>query len=153
MNCAYCGVWCWSEPVYNDMFCSAVCYKRHAEKTKPEIRLLRGARNRAAKSGIPFSITKDDIIIPEVCPVLGIPIVVDPRKNSQRSDSPSLDQIIPAMGYVPGNVKVISFRANSLKGDGTAEEHEAIASYIRRETAKVTSGDSRGPERMTEGDP
>lgn len=35
-------------------------------------------------------------------------------------------------GYVPGNVVVMSYRANRLKNDGTAEEHEIIAAWMRK---------------------
>lgn len=36
-----------------------------------------------------------------------------------------------AEGYVPGNVEVISFRANRIKNNGTADEHERIAQWMR----------------------
>lgn len=44
---------------------------------------------------------------------------------------PTIDRIIPALGYVPGNIVVISHRANRMKSDGTAEEHERIAAWLR----------------------
>lgn len=46
-------------------------------------------------------------------------------------DSPSLDRVIPELGYVPGNVIVISWRANNLKRDATIEELEAVIAYMR----------------------
>lgn len=80
-----------------------------------------------------------------VCPVLGVPLAA----GSQRSSgSPSLDRIRPAQGYVRGNVRVISDRANRLKGACTQEQAreraqsalpprrpdlEKIAAYIERE--------------------
>jgi hypothetical protein len=85
------------------------------------------------------------IVIPAVCPVLGIPIVL----GEQRSEnSPSLDRITPKLGYVPGNVRVISDKANRLKGDRTLgelqqtatqgpcqfrNEYRLIADYVSRE--------------------
>ena len=62
--------------------------------------------------------------------------------------SPSLDRIVPDRGYVPGNVRVVSDRANRLKGDRNLEElrrlaecgpenlrdeYRKIATYVERE--------------------
>jgi hypothetical protein len=41
-----------------------------------------------------------------------------------------LDRIDNNEGYVKGNVAVISFRANTLKNNATAEELRAIADYM-----------------------
>lgn len=92
--------------------------------------LLYGARKRARDRGIPFDLKRKDIIIPERCPVLGIPLakrgpqIQQPgRKNGgPRPDAPSLDRIRPKEGYIPGNVRVISFRANTVRGTSTADE-------------------------------
>jgi hypothetical protein len=56
------------------------------------------------------------------------------RGHNRFDDSPSLDRINNMKGYVPGNVKIISWRANHLKSNGTALEHEKIAQYIRENT-------------------
>jgi hypothetical protein len=82
--------------------------------------LLRAAKKRAKASGLEFSITLADISIPTHCPLLDIPL----RKGKGRLDgnSPSLDRRDNTRGYVPGNVWVISYRANAAKGDRTADE-------------------------------
>lgn len=69
---------------------------------------------RAKKEGIPFNITLEDLEIPEVCPVLGIPLKGWSENNvgGYKDDSPSIDKFIPELGYVKGNVSVISFKAN-----------------------------------------
>jgi hypothetical protein len=95
--------------------------------------LVRHARARAALVGVAFDITKEDIHVPAVCPLLGIPIRVANRRNDPHS--PTIDRIVPALGYVRGNVWVISFRANQLKNDGTPEEHEMIARGVRERIA------------------
>lgn len=89
--------------------------------------MLRSAKGRATKSGVPFSISEQDISIPHSCPVLDIPILVGQSKASD--NSPSLDRIMPAMGYVPGNVEVISMRANRIKNDATPDELRMVADY------------------------
>lgn len=87
-------------------------------------------RGRAKRNGQAFTITRDDIVVPSHCPILGIPLAIS---TDMRSDnSPSLDRIDNTRGYVPGNVHVISWRANKLKNDGTARELELIAQYLRR---------------------
>jgi hypothetical protein len=89
-----------------------------------------GASKRAKKKKIPFTLTPNDIIIPEYCEVLGIKL--EPGRNKVEDSSPSLDRIDINLGYVKGNVAVISHRANSIKSNGTAEEHRKIANYIDR---------------------
>ena len=98
-------------------------------------RMLAGAKMRAKQQGVPFSITADDIVIPDVCPVLGIELVLGQERAS--NSSPSLDKIIPALGYVPGNCLVVSNRANTLKNNATIQELQALASYY---TNLVSSG-------------
>lgn len=93
--------------------------------------LIGAAKFRAKKKGIPFDLSPDDFDIPEVCPVFGHPFE-PPKKNAWWS--PSLDRTIPALGYVKGNVRIISMRANMLKGDASLEELEKVIAYVRRIT-------------------
>jgi hypothetical protein len=94
----------------------------------PERTLLINARSRAKKQGIPFSITEDDVVITAVCPALGIPLVAGVGKP--QDGSPSLDKINPSRGYVPGNVQVISYLANSIKYTATGEQILLVAHYV-----------------------
>lgn len=66
--------------------------------------------------------------IPLKCPVLGI--VLDPP-GSATPQSPSFDRLDSTKGYIPGNVRIISHRANQIKSAGTADEHEKIAAWMR----------------------
>lgn len=105
---------------------------REYRRTHLAYTMLIAARYRAKKTGVTCTIVEADIFIPSICPVLGIPLA--PATTGKWSPgSPSLDRIIPEIGYVKGNVRVISWRANNLKRDGTAEEFERIAAYIRGE--------------------
>jgi hypothetical protein len=97
----------------------------------PEKGMWNTARRRAKEKNIPFSITVFDIIIPEKCPILGIPLVWQVGHKVCKPNSPSLDRIKPELGYVPGNVAVISMRANNLKSDGTLAEHSAIVEWLK----------------------
>lgn len=96
----------------------------------PEKKLWRAARNRAKQDGLSFTITPDDIVIPDVCPVLGLPLAIATGKSGP--NSPSLDRIAPHVGYVPENIEVISWRANSLKKDATPDELRKLADYYQK---------------------
>jgi hypothetical protein len=95
--------------------------------------LLRAAKNRAKTKSLPFAMTEKDIVIPKVCPILGIELAVK-RGRGPQDASPTLDRINNDLGYVKGNVRVISFRANSLRKDGTLEEFQKIVKdFLDRE--------------------
>lgn len=85
-------------------------------------------RIRAMRDGIPFDLIEADIVIPERCPVLGIPLMVGTWGDTDAS--PSLDRFIPSLGYVRGNAAVISNRANRLKSDGTLAEYISLVRWM-----------------------
>ena len=122
-------------------------YLRRRRVQSPELAIWQRAHKRATTRSLTFAISVQSITIPDTCPALGIPIIVGGKRSS---NSPSLDRIIPAAGYVPGNIRVISDKANRLKGDQTLAQLEArvarkdlrfekeyplIAAYVRRELA------------------
>ena len=93
------------------------------------------AKTRAVRDGIPFNLNFADFPeIPEMCPVLGIKLVINHR-GGPCANSPTLDKIIPKLGYVVGNIKIISHRANTIKSDASAEEILAVARYVSENTA------------------
>ncbi len=96
----------------------------------PRKGMLQRTKARAKKRGIPFGLTSEDIVIPEFCPVLGI--LLSPNKI-RGDNSPSLDRIVTELGYVKGNVAVISWRANKIKSNATLEELEKIVKWLRRQ--------------------
>lgn len=95
-------------------------------------RMLSQAKSRAKKEGLPFNLDSSDIPIPEVCPILGtklnlkMPNRGDCGDSIKNFDSPSVDKIIPQLGYVKGNVWVISYRANTIKNNCTFDEIEKL---------------------------
>ncbi|WP_457898002.1 hypothetical protein [Rhizobium sp. LEGMi166a] len=98
----------------------------------PRLQLLRNARYRAAQKGLPCTIVLEDIVIPKFCPVF--PWLELKRGPTRRpyDFSPSLDRIIPSLGYVPGNVQVISNRANRFKSDATVEEVRLLLAHMEQ---------------------
>ena len=95
--------------------------------------IYNATKSRTKRSGIPFDLKLEDIVVPEFCPVLGIPLEWQIGKGGRTDNSPSLDRMEPELGYTKGNVQVISMRANRIKNDGTIEEHEKIIRYMRGE--------------------
>ena len=92
-------------------------------------RMLSGAKARAKDKGIPFNIDYSDIQLPNLCPVLKIPLV--PNEGSVGDSSPTLDRLLPHLGYTKGNVKVISSLANRIKTNATSAQIYAVAEYTR----------------------
>ena len=88
--------------------------------------MLSAARSRAKKRSLPFNLTVDDFDIPAVCPALGTEIILDGDPDR----APSLDRMVPLMGYVRGNVVVISNRANRIKNDASAHELRQLADFV-----------------------
>jgi hypothetical protein len=92
---------------------------------------IRRIKHRSKERGLPFDITTADLEVPALCPVLGIPITLGAPPRSP--GLPSIDRIIPELGYVRGNICVISWRANNLKHDCTnSQELRLVADYIDR---------------------
>jgi hypothetical protein len=102
---------------------------KHQRET-PAYNLWDQARSRAQRHNVHFSLDPDQIVIPDRCPVLGISLKIGGRRSDR---SPSLDRINPAEGYVPGNVRVISDKANRLKGNRTIKQLLNLALKGRKE--------------------
>lgn len=102
--------------------------KSHGRSKQANFIMFYNARARANSKGVPFSISPDDIVIPATCPVLGIPM----GWGFGRESIPTLDRIVPERGYVPGNIRVISCRANRLKSDASTAEIRLLLAYMEK---------------------
>lgn len=132
-QCRKCGADDWAHQQNKRWFyCRSCMNARVAEmrRTDPVRNMLTNVKHRARKSGIPFALSVADIEIPTHCPVLGIPLVPSfGRGRGSHDDIPTLDRFDPDVGYVPGNVSVISSRANRLKSDATPAELKRLAEW------------------------
>lgn len=114
----------------------------------PRFHLLQSAKARAKKYNLPFNIDISDIIIPKYCPILEI--VLEKKEygkgGSFQSNSPSLDKIVPELGYVKGNVVVISMKANIMKANATIDElikfSKNIIKIIKNDRIECVSGNN-----------
>lgn len=91
-------------------------------KQDKRYRIWCGVKKRAKRKKVKFELSVNDIPeIPIYCPVLGIKIKEN-DKSAPLDSSPSLDRINPREGYVKGNIRIISNRANRIKSDATLKE-------------------------------
>lgn len=88
-------------------------------------------RNKSRYNNIPFNIDKSDLEPVRVCPILGINLNYSNKLSGYYPDSASVDKIIPELGYVKGNVRIISARANLLKNNATEEEIRLVVNSLK----------------------
>jgi hypothetical protein len=98
------------------------------ERIQHEIFRRKRQNNRVVRTK-DWSIEYNDVVWPTHCPVLGIEI--DYYSEGRTENSPSFDRTNPSLGYVKGNVQIISYRANRIKNDGNAQEHLLIYQYLK----------------------
>lgn len=95
-----------------------------------ESKMFGRAKARAKERSIEFNLDKEDIIIPEICPILNIPIVYHSGSSGGKVNSPALDRIDNSKGYVKGNVIVISHLANMMKSCATEKQLLSFADWV-----------------------
>lgn len=94
--------------------------------------MLIRAKKRAKTKGLKFNLTEEDIVIPDKCPILCIPIEYKytGQRGGQTANSPSVDRIDNNKGYVKGNIRIISNKANALKSDMTIAQVKRLLNYM-----------------------
>lgn len=106
-------------------------YKRDNPLKKAYSRIKYGSKIRKLK----FNITLKDFMnlpVPTHCPVLGMKLnfyggrLRRTKKNLCPANSYSVDRIDPNRGYVKGNIRWISLRANKLRNNASKKEIELI---------------------------
>lgn len=107
---------------------------KHARQRDVLPFLVRAARYRAKKRGLPFELTVEWArgIWTGRCAVTGIAFRIG--DGCQTSFSPSIDKIVPELGYTPSNSRFVLAGINSLKGNGTDEDVRYVAAAIVRGT-------------------
>jgi len=154
LTCQYCGA-SFTAKRKDAKWCSSICgnrkrnrthYNKSPERTRERFKrsrithreslILSRCKYRAKKRNIPFDLTLEDILIPKVCPVLGIEIrqlnIDDYQKKGYNPTAPSIDRIIPQLVYLKNNLRIISARANLLKNDATISELELVLKDLKR---------------------
>lgn len=100
-------------------------------------------RRRAREKGIEWNLSREllkELIVP-ICPILGIELCYT---NLVLADnSPTIDRIDNALGYIDGNVQVLSCLANRMKSNATPEQLLKFAEYINQ---RYGQGDEGPPD-------
>lgn len=92
-------------------------------------KLLSQLRSSAKRRGIIFDIDicdLNELSFPLVCPILGIELGFFSKVCD---NSYSIDRIDNSLGYIRGNLVVISFRANRLKNDSNLVEMNRLIEF------------------------
>lgn len=119
--------------IVNQQVKADVFFTKWGQKEKTDLyqvqRLkFRSKKANALRTGYTWDIEFGDIVWPSQCPILGTEL--DYFAECAQENSPSFDRIDSNLGYVKGNVIIVSWRANRIKNNGTAEEHFKIATYL-----------------------
>jgi uncharacterized CHY-type Zn-finger protein len=93
----------------------------------PEKYMYQNVKSRAKQKGIEFTLELTDIVIPNRCPMLNIPI----KPNSNSPNSPSIDRLDNTKGYTKDNILIISRKANTIKNNATSKELFQIAEFLK----------------------
>jgi hypothetical protein len=133
------------ESKHREEFCSADCKKEHEKELNdgrmltPESRLVRLnslARSRAAKYGYPYNLDNEYVInlweeSKGKCSLTGINLVLGRSGEFKvHPDAPSLDKIEPKLGYVKGNVRLVSWHMNvALHEFGLDRFEQLVSAY------------------------
>lgn len=89
--------------------------------------MFQRTRKLAALRGIPFDLeSKDDLPLVTHCPIFKVPLTQEGGRNDF---SPSIDRLVPSLGYTKGNIIVVSELANRIKSNATPEQVLAVGEF------------------------
>jgi hypothetical protein len=99
----------------------------------PRELILQRAKIRARIEHLPFNLVKEDIILPKICPVFGFKLIRNRGAKTAAYNSYSIDKIVPSLGYIKGNIQILSYKANVMKHNATQKELLLFAKWILKE--------------------
>lgn len=101
---------------------------------------LGGYKYTAKKQNVPFKLTIKylESIKTDVCPIFKTAFEWQRFGSGCKTGaSPTLDRIIPELGYIEGNVVWISDLANRIKSNATEKELYAVADWLHEKRKEV----------------
>lgn len=120
-------------PVKNPTFLE----RRKGRVSKTLKAAIRAARTRARVKGVPFDLTLDWAFkLAEDqkfrCSLTGIPFFMNSNASSKvHPYTPSLDRIVPHLGYVQSNVRLVIYAMNVMLMDWGSQVFEQVAHGYR----------------------
>lgn len=128
---------------------------RHADRVRAQWRryfytergtltaLFSNARDRAKKADVPFALT-EEWLLPKlragVCELSGLPFErLHRNEHGSRAHpfAPSLDRVIPGLGYVEHNVRLVCFVVNQARSDFGDEVLFQIAEALTNQRGRI----------------
>lgn len=110
--------------------------KSYPERTfSREEHILNRAYENAKRRNLDFDLTIDDIVVPEKCPFLGCDLIFEYDKSLSvpPANYYTVDRINSELGYIKGNIQVLSWRANTMKSNATEEELISFSKGVLRQ--------------------
>jgi len=108
-------------------------YKEKNKEARKESIMVIRSKKRAKRKNLSFNLTTEYIkeIWPEdnKCPALGIDLK---RGIIVQDCSPSLDRIIPELGYIKGNVQIVSNLANRIMSNATPDQVIMVGEHFKK---------------------
>lgn len=92
--------------------------------------IIRNSKYTSKRRNIPFNLKYTDFELPTHCPFLGIKLTFGSESNGNHFSHASLDRIDNNIGYIKGNVMVISRLANAMKNQADFEQLELFSTNI-----------------------
>ena len=131
--CSRWGNWAPADRRQGRYLCRGCGYKQRTKTVTGRLsRALQRARSRARSRGLLGTVTLRDLLpLPTVCPLLGIPLHYGPDCVPGKA---TFDRIDANRGYVPGNVWIVSARANTIKSDASLAELKKLTANLEFHT-------------------
>ena len=107
-----------------------LCYNK-LRRTNPRYarkKSIQLAKDRAKKRGLDFNLSLDEVVFPDVCPILNIKLE---HGNKNWQTSPSIDRIDNNKGYTLDNIIVVSALANSIKNCATWKQIIQVGTFYK----------------------
>lgn len=102
--------------------------------------MLSRAKQRALKYNYEFTLVKEDIIIPKLCPLLQVPFKLGKKGNYQYT--PTIDRIDSTKGYTKDNIQILTMKANTMKSNASKKElitfSKNILNYYQEDIVQPT---------------
>jgi hypothetical protein len=98
------------------------------EDKKVFMQWFHSIKHRAAKQDIYFDLNPFTLVVPQVCPVLGIPL--ERGIGGSTPHSPSVDRLVSELGYTDSNINVVSNKVNTAKANLTVDDMYEITQWL-----------------------
>lgn len=97
------------------------------------------AQQRAKKNNLPFDLDIEYLlsIATDNCPVFKQEFKWGRNNGKAHDFTPSLDRIVPDLGYIIGNVAFISVKANRIKNNAEEKELYAVADWLYNKKKEI----------------